>query len=76
MRCIVCKQTDTRPGVTTIALERDGGTFVIKEVPAQICPNCGEDYVDERVTSELLRSAEAMARAGAEVDVRRYPVVA
>jgi YgiT-type zinc finger domain-containing protein len=76
MRCIICKQADTQPGVTTVTLERGGATFVIKEVPAQICPNCGEDYVDQHVASELLRSAEAMARAGAQVDVRRYPVAA
>jgi hypothetical protein len=55
-------------------LERDGFTHVVKQVPAQVCPNCGEDYVDEKVAGELLKSAEQMARAGAQVDIRQYQV--
>jgi hypothetical protein len=41
-------------------------------VPAQVCPNCGEDYVDENVTGYLLKSAEEMANDGEQVDIRRY----
>ena len=45
MKCVVCKQAETRPGVTTVTFERGDSTFVVREVPAQVCPNCGEDYV-------------------------------
>jgi YgiT-type zinc finger domain-containing protein len=72
MKCIVCKQADTQPGVTTVTLERHGSTLVFKDVPAQVCPNCGEDYLDESVSDALLRSAEAMAAVGTQVDVRRF----
>ena len=68
MKCVVCKQADTRPGVTTVTLERDGATFVVREVPAQVCPNCGEDYVDSNVTTELLNTAERLSQA-----VRAHP---
>lgn len=54
IKCLICKQDETRSGVTTVTLERDGSTLVIKGVPAQVCPNCGEAYVDEDVTDELL----------------------
>jgi len=47
-------------------------TYVVKQVPAQVCPNCGEDYVDENVTGDLLKSAEQMAEIGAQVDIRQY----
>jgi YgiT-type zinc finger domain-containing protein len=72
MRCVVCRQADVRPGEATVTLERDGLTIVYKRVPARVCPNCGEEYVDEDVTARLLASAEEMARAGALVDVREY----
>ena len=72
MKCVVCKQADTQPGITTVTLERDGSTFVVREVPAQVCPNCGEDYVDSKITTELLNTAERLSEAGAQVDVRRY----
>jgi YgiT-type zinc finger domain-containing protein len=76
MRCVVCRQADVRPGEATVTLERDGLTIVYKRVPARVCPNCGEEYVDEGVTARLLASADEMARAGALVDVREYVVAA
>lgn len=72
MKCVICRQDETIPGFTTVTLERDSLTLVIKQVPAQVCPNCGEAYVDEDVTARLLEDAETMADAGALVDVRHY----
>lgn len=72
MKCLICKQAETQPGVTTVTLERDGLTMVVKSVPAQVCPNCGEAYVDEDAAAHLLTTAEEMARSGTLVDVRQY----
>ena len=72
MKCVICKQAETKPGTTTVTLERDSLTCVIKQVPAQVCLNCGEDYVDEDVTGDLLRSAEQMVKVGTQVDIRQY----
>ena len=72
MKCVVCKSGETRPGTTTVTLEREGLTLVMKEVPAEICVNCGEDYVDSLVTRDILAVAKKMARSGAQVDIRRY----
>ena len=44
-----------KPGKTTITLERGGLTLVVKGVPAQVCPNCGEEYVDEPTATRLLQ---------------------
>ena len=63
---------DTKEGTTTVTFDRDGMTLVVKDVPAQICTNCGEDYVNEHVAHEILTLAEHMAKSGALVDVRRY----
>jgi hypothetical protein len=41
-------------------------------VPALICDNCGEEYVDEGTTARLLAIAEEAARSGVQVDVRDY----
>lgn len=57
MECLICKQAVPQPGVTTVTLERDGLTLVVKDVPARVCPNCDEAYVDEAVTAELLKTA-------------------
>ncbi|HVA88767.1 MAG TPA: type II toxin-antitoxin system MqsA family antitoxin [Chloroflexota bacterium] len=72
MRCVICKLGETAPGPATITLERGAMTLVIKGVPARVCRNCGEVYVDEAITTRLIEEAERAARAGVQVDVRAY----
>ena len=72
MRCVICKQAETQPGQITVTLERDGMTLVVKGVPARVCPNCGEEYLDEETSSQLLKTAEEAARTGIHVAVREY----
>lgn len=47
-------------------------TLVIKEVPARVCPNCGEEYLDEYVTDRLLAIMNQVADAGVRVAIRRF----
>jgi YgiT-type zinc finger domain-containing protein len=75
MKCTICKLAETVPESTTVTLERGELTLVIKNVPAQVCSNCGEAYIDESTTAELLMTAEQMAAAGALVDIRQYSAV-
>ena len=72
MKCVICKHGETRRATTTVTLTRDTTTVVIKGVPADVCDNCGEEYVDEVTTARLLRTVEEAARAGVEVDIREY----
>ncbi|WP_419638865.1 type II toxin-antitoxin system MqsA family antitoxin, partial [Thiolapillus sp.] len=41
MECVICKTGETRPGHVTVTLQREGVTLLIKDVPAEICDNCG-----------------------------------
>jgi YgiT-type zinc finger domain-containing protein len=72
MKCVICNAAETLPGMTSILLERDHLTLTVNNVPAQICPNCGEAYADETVTSNLLRMAGRMVKAGIKVSVSKY----
>jgi YgiT-type zinc finger domain-containing protein len=72
MKCVVCNQAETLPGKTSVLLERGQLTLVVKNVPAHVCPNCGEAYADEKVTARLLREAEQMFKMGAKVEIREY----
>lgn len=72
MKCVICKHGETHPGNATVTLERDSTTLVIKGVPAAICSNCGEEYLDENTAARLLDSAEQAALAGVMVEVRSY----
>jgi len=72
MHCVICKHGHTKPGKVSVTLERDGSTLVFKSVPAQVCNNCGEQYVDSETTARLLHQAEEAAKAGVEVEVPPY----
>ena len=72
MKCPICKHGETTAGDATVTLERGGLTLVVKAVPAQVCDNCGEVYVDEQAAAQLLNEAEASARAGTEINVRHF----
>ena len=63
MRCDICKQGETQPGHTTVTLERDRAVLVFRNVPAEVCANCGEAYVSEDVTAQLLEEAEEAVQA-------------
>ncbi|MEP7136368.1 MAG: type II toxin-antitoxin system MqsA family antitoxin [Chloroflexota bacterium] len=67
MICLICRQAETVDGLTSVTFDRDEMRLVVKDVPAQVCPSCGEAYVEEDVAVQLLREADEMSAAG-EVD--------
>ena len=72
MKCTICKHGETVEGFTTVTLEKSGSTIVFKQVPALVCDNCGETYIKDKVTNEILTQAQEIVKSGVEVDVRHY----
>ena len=72
MKCVICKQGQTHDGKTTVTLERERTTVVIKDVPAEICENCGEYYLNEEVTQKVQQLAEQAVQQGVEIEILRY----
>lgn len=72
MTCILCKQGTTQPGQVTVTLQRGDTTVIIRVVPATVCENCGEYYLDEGTTGKVMASAEDAVGKGAEVEILRY----
>jgi len=76
MECVICKNGTTKKGKITVTLERDNSIIAIKGVPAQICQNCGEYYLDPETTKEELKRAEQAAEKGVEIEVIKMNNVA
>lgn len=72
MNCVICRHGVTTPGFVTVTLTRGDSTVVFKEVPAEVCENCGEYYLSESVTAQLYTRAEQAVAAHAELEVIRY----
>jgi ribosomal protein L32 len=45
---------------------------VIKNVPAEVCDNCGEYYLEAPVARKVYHQAEEAAQRKAEVEILRY----
>ncbi|MBK1642145.1 hypothetical protein CKO12_09700 [Chromatium okenii] len=58
MKCVICKTGVIHAGHTTITLQRNESTVIIKNVSADICDNCGEYYLLEETTERVMAAAE------------------
>ena len=74
MKCAICQYGETEPGTTTITLARDETIIVFRDVPAEVCTTCSEEYVDAATGKRLAQIAETAVKEGVQVDVRRYKV--
>ena len=74
MICLICRQAETVDGLTSVTFERDEMRLVVNNVPARICPSCGEAYVEEDVAVKLLRAVEGLSAAGVMDGVIDYVV--
>ena len=72
MKCAICKNGETRPGTTTVTMTRGEATIVIKNVPAEVCDNCGEYYLDDAISAKILSMAEEAIKQNHEVEVIQF----
>jgi YgiT-type zinc finger domain-containing protein len=80
MKCVLCKHGTTYIGTVNVTLERDNCIIVLKDVPADICENCGEYYLSQSTTAAVFARAErsivgrasASPNRNAEVEILRF----
>lgn len=72
MKCAICKNGETHVGTTTVTMTRGEATIVIKNVPAEICENCGEYYLDDAISAKILAMAEEAIKQNHEVEVIQF----
>ena len=59
MTCVICKNKKMKRGTTVLPIERVKAVLLVTNIPARICANCGEPYIDEKIAKEV----EALANA-------------
>ena len=72
MKCAICRHGHTESGFTTVTLERNQTTLVFKQVPADICENCGEVYLSSEINRTLLKQAEQELQRGVFLEMVNY----
>ena len=72
MNCLVCRQAELIDRLTSITFDRGETKFVVNNVPARVCPACGDAYVDDVVAVRLLQGIDELSAAGAMEDILEY----
>ncbi len=72
MKCVICKTGHTQLGTTTVTLQRGRSVVVIRDVPAQICDDCGEYYLDDATARRVYADAEQGFQRHVEVEIQSY----
>lgn len=53
MKCLVCKHNRFKKGTTVLPIERGKAILLITDIPARVCTNCGEPYLDEETAQDV-----------------------
>ena len=72
MACTRCGQADYRAIERAKLAERDGRVAVVRDVPMQECPACGERWLSWDVANRLDSLLNTMLAGGGEVVTRHF----
>lgn len=74
MECTFCKNGTTEKGHATVTLEKGETIVLIKNVPAEVCTNCGHYYLSSEMTQLVLEKGKEAYDKGAELEVVKLQV--
>ena len=72
MKCAICRNGYTQEDATTVVLERNQTILIFTEVPADICENCGEEYLSSKTNRRLLELAREALDRGVSLEMLKY----
>ena len=58
MKCPICKFGKIQKGFRQVVLIRGNTTVIFRNVPARICNDCGEYYLDEQIAQAIYNRAD------------------
>jgi YgiT-type zinc finger domain-containing protein len=76
MSCPICGHDALSAGTTTFAADADGTVVVMRNVPADVCDNCGESFVTDKIAAELEALVVDAQNSGTESLVRHFQPLA
>ena len=71
MNCLMCKGTLENKN-TTFMVELDNCIIIIKNVPSQVCKQCGEVSYSNEVAKQLEKLVSAVRNSITEITVINY----
>jgi len=71
MTCPVCGGT-VEKGLTNLPVELESGILYIKQVPANICSQCGETFIPDDVAEQIEKIVARAKAENVEIEVINY----
>ena len=75
MNCVMCKGKLIEGKVNHI-VDIDGHIIIVKNVPANICTQCGDYYIDHKIAIVIEALIDRVLINDTEVTIINYPSVA
>lgn len=72
MDCVICKNGATKPGHDTLTFEIHDQLIIIRDVPGDVCENCGHFYIDSDAAIEVQKKTKKAIAEGAELEILKY----
>jgi YgiT-type zinc finger domain-containing protein len=74
-RCPLCGG-EKRAGTTTFTADLEFGVVVVRDVPAFVCGQCGDEWIDDAVAAKLEEVVADARRRRSVVEVTEWKQVA
>ena len=71
LNCPFCK-TRMKKGKTELTLKRNRSIVVIEDVPAMVCPQCGEASIDLLISQIAFEMAEKEIQRGVALEFCKF----
>jgi YgiT-type zinc finger domain-containing protein len=71
LNCPACK-AEMAIGKTELILKRDRNVVVIEDVPAMVCPQCGEASIDAKNSQAAYSLAESEIQRGVALEFCKF----
>lgn len=71
MKCFMCRGKTEKKLVNYI-VDMDTTIIIIKDVPANVCTQCGERYFDDEVMKKLEKIIDNIKKISVEISVVKY----
>ncbi len=67
-QCPICSGK-VEAGTTTFTVDLTTGVVVVRNVPAFVCSQCGEDWIDDKTAGKLETIAERAKKGNTQLEM-------
>lgn len=71
MNCVLCKGSLENKNINHI-MDLDGQITIVKNVPAKVCRQCGESYIEHEVAIKIEELLKKYSNSNVEVLIINY----